>query len=114
MASASKGKSALKIVQKYHPNVTKVVDARSPLHIAVTARDCKNSNSKEPSACAMARACEREFDGAIISTTVAYVIQGGTAKRYRVPQSVARELVSFDRNHEFAPGDYHLKAPLEV
>lgn len=105
----SKGKSALGIVRKYHPNVTKIVEAKKDLHIEVTKDDCRKSKSKSPSSCAMARACSREYDGAIISLAVAYMIKGDTAIRYMVPQSVSREIVSFDRNHNFAPGEYQLK-----
>lgn len=104
-------KSALAVVQRYYPSVTKVVDAVKNEAISVTAADCKYSRKKDPESCAMAKACKREFDGAIISTSVAYLIQGTTAKRYKVPESVSREIVSFDRSHSFAPGDYRLLAP---
>ncbi len=107
----SQGKSALSIVKKYHPGVTKIVDAKKDLEIEVTARDCKSAKCKSASSCAMARACDREFDGAVISMSVAYMVKGDKATRYRVPQSVAREIVSFDRNHDFAPGEYTLTAP---
>jgi hypothetical protein len=107
----SRGKSALGIVRKYHPNVTIVEDATEDLGISVTAKDAKYSRRKSPDCCAMAKACQRSYDGAIISLATAYVIKGKKAIRYKVPQAVTRELVSFDRNHEFAPGDYVLKAP---
>jgi hypothetical protein len=101
----------LKIVQKYHPNVTKVVDGKKTLNFEVTAQDCKAGKRKGPSSCAMAKACERKYDGAIISLSVAYLITGNKATRYRVPSTVTREIVSFDRHKEFAPGEYHLVAP---
>lgn len=104
-------KSALGIVQRYYPLVTKVVDAKTNEAIKVTAADCAYSRKKDPASCAMAKACKRDFDGAIISTAVAYLIQGTVAKRYKVPESVSREIVSFDRSHAFAPGDYELRAP---
>jgi hypothetical protein len=107
----SKGKSALNIVRKYHPNVTSVVDAKKTISVAVTARDCKGGNQKKPNSCAMARAFEREYDGAVVSLAVAYLVNGNQATRYRVPSSVARELVSFDRSKVFAPGKYSLCAP---
>jgi hypothetical protein len=60
----------------------------------------------------MAKACKRKkYDGAIISISTAYVIQGDTATRYKVPPNVAREIVAFDRHSEFAPGEYDLRAP---
>jgi hypothetical protein len=105
------GKSALAIVRKYHPNVTHVIDAEGDLEINVTSEDCKNAKKKSASGCAMARACARTFDGAIISLSTAYVVKGRKALRYKVPTRIAREIVSFDRHHDFSPGDYTLKAP---
>jgi hypothetical protein len=107
----SQGKSALGIVRKYHPNVTRVVDAKRDVEIEVTAEDCKAGKRKGPSSCAMACAFKREYDGAIISLSTAYLIKGDIAERYMVPSSVSREIVSFDRAKQFAPGDYSLKKP---
>jgi hypothetical protein len=107
----SRGKSALGIVQKYHPEVTKVVDARKNLEIEVTEGDCKYAQRKNAKDCAMARATKRKFDGAVIASSTAYIINGDTATRYKVPASLAREIVTFDRHNAFEPGDYHLKAP---
>jgi len=111
MGAKGSGKSALGIVRKYHPNVMKVVEAKADMLIAVTAKDCKGARSKKPNACALAKACERNFDGAIISLSTAYLIKGDQAIRFHVPQAISRELVSFDRNHDFRPGEYKLKRP---
>ena len=105
------GKSALSIVQKYHPQVKKVVDAKHNVEINVTQHDCRGGDPHAPDTCAMARAFKREYDGAVISMSVAYLIEGDQAIRFTVPPSVAREIVSFDRNHNFSPGEYYLKAP---
>jgi hypothetical protein len=102
-------KTALGTVRKYHPGVTKVVDSKKDIDIEVTAADCKGSKRKSPGNCAMARAFKREYDGAIISLSTAYLIKGDKAIRYAVPQSVQREIVSFDRAHDFSPGEYSLK-----
>jgi hypothetical protein len=107
----SQGKSALGIVRKYHPEVTRVVDAKKSIDIEVTAADCKAGKRKGPSSCAMARAFEREYDGAIISLSTAYLIKGTKATRYQVPASVSREIVSFDRSRKFEPGSYSLNTP---
>jgi hypothetical protein len=104
------GKSALKTIQKYHPEVTRVVDGTKPIKVSVTTKDCKNARKKSPGNCAMAKAFKREYDGAVISMSVAYLIDGKKATRYLVPQSVSREIVSFDRHHDFAPGEYSLRA----
>jgi hypothetical protein len=109
--AASSGKSALGIVRKYHPNVTRVVDAKKQVNILVTPEDCKGSKKKSPDHCALAQAFTRKYDGAIISLSTAYLIKGNKAIRYKVPQSISREIVSFDRHHDFAAGEYTLKAP---
>lgn len=106
-----KGRTALDIVQIYHPEVTSVRDARKNVSIEVTAEDCRKGNSKSPSACAMAKAFCRTYDGAIISIGSAYLIKGKKALRYKTPGTVGREIVSFDRNTNFSPGKYHLAAP---
>lgn len=109
----SQGKSALSIVRKYYPNVQSVVDAKKAVAIEVTAEDCRSGKAKSASSCAMARAFEREYDGAIISLSAAYLIKGNKATRYRVPDSVTREIVSFDRSRKFEPGEYELYVPTQ-
>lgn len=101
-------KSALGIVRKYHPEVNLVVDATKPLTISVTEKDSAAGSKKNPNGCALAKACERSFDGAIISLSRAYMIKGRKAIRYQVPAAIARELVSFDRHQDFSPGEYTL------
>jgi len=103
--------SALKIVRKYHPEVNSVIDALKDVRVVVSKTDCNTSKKKSPSECAMAKACLKHYDGAIISLSTAYLIKGKRARRYKVPHAVSRELVSFDRHKEFAPGVYTLKAP---
>jgi hypothetical protein len=102
---------ALTLVKLYHPNVTAVEDAKKNLSITVIAADCKSNGRKSPSACAMAKACTRQFDGAIISIATAYIIKGNKAIRYKVPNTVSREILAFDRNTNFEPGVYHLASP---
>lgn len=104
-------KSALGTVQSYHPEVTRVVDAKKGIDIEVRKSDCKLGDDKSPASCAMARAAKRTFDGAIVSMSIAYLIKGKTAIRYLVPVRIAREIVSFDRHHDFRPGLYSLIAP---
>jgi hypothetical protein len=106
--TTSQSHSALNIVRKYHPNVTKVVDAKQKVLIKVTKHDCDSATKKAPGDCAMAKAFKREYDGAIISMARAYLVKGNVATRYAVPQAVQREIVSFDRHADFAPGEYTL------
>lgn len=105
-----RGSMALRIVQRYHPKVTSVTDAKRPTAIEITAEDCAAGKMRGPSECAMARAFSRHYDGAIISLSTAYLIKGTKATRYLVPDTVSREIVSFDRAHDFRPGIYHLAA----
>ncbi len=104
---------ALSIVQRFYPNVKHVKDAGRSLMIEVTEKDCSNLGVKKHKDCALAVACKRmeAVDGAIISVGAAYLIKGDTAIRYKVPPSVSREIVSFDRSGGFASGEYWLDKP---
>lgn len=108
--------SALTIVQKVFPNVTRVVDATKDSKIEVTKRDTTSATVRNHKACAMAVACKRklDLDGVIMSVSTAYLIKGDKATRYHVPPSVSREIVAFDRDAVFEPGDYNLKAICET
>ncbi len=48
------------------------------------------------------------MDGVIICVKTAYLIKGTKAIRFSNPESVSREVTSFDRNAGFEPGTYHL------
>lgn len=110
------GSFALKKVRKYFPNVKSVEDATKPIHVEVTPRDVSTSKRKAHAECAMAVACKRSMnlDGVIIATSRAYLIKGDEATRYNVPETVAREVVSFDRGASFEPGEYDLIPPSET
>jgi hypothetical protein len=101
---------ALAIVQKYFPNVQSVEEADKPIHIEVTKQDSNSAAVRNHEGCAMAVACKRKMkaDGVIVSIGTAYIVKGKKAIRYRVPTAVQREIVSFDREAGFAPGDYVL------
>lgn len=97
-------------VQKMFPQVTSVVDAKRPRLIEVAASDLKHATVQSHKACAMAVACKRKLrlDGVIMGRKTAYLIRGRKATRYAVPESVAREIVAFDRGARFEPGVYRL------
>jgi hypothetical protein len=97
-------------IRRMFPNVEYAVDAHAPVHVSVGARDCKDAAKLNPMECALARAAKRELkvDGVIIGMSTSYLIKGNKAIRFDTPQSVAREIVSFDRHGDFATGDYHL------
>lgn len=102
--------SALQIVRKFFPEVKTVVDASRNARIEVTSKDEATSRKKSHKGCAMAVACKRKFhlDGVIISVNRAYLVKGDKARRFQLPPSVSREVVSFDRGGGFEPGDYEL------
>lgn len=102
--------AAINVVRKFFPRVKRVVDAKSNAAIEVTSKDASSKAVKDHTACAMAVACKRKFhlDGVIISRTVAYLVKGSQARRFKLPSSVSREVVSFDRGAGFAPGKYEL------
>lgn len=107
----AQGRTALAIVRKYYPNISSIKDATKSLSIKVTADDCKSSRRKSPDGCPMAQACKRSYDGAIIAMSTAYLVKGNKAIRFTVPAAVSREIVSFDRHHDFAVGTYKLNKP---
>jgi hypothetical protein len=99
-------------VRKAFPAVRTVSDARVPLEITVEPRDRRRGKLKSPADCAMAQACKRQegADGALVRLSSAFIIDGTHATRYNVPESVRREIVSFDRHGDFQPGRYRLAA----
>lgn len=90
-----------------------VVNATKKISITITPRDVLNGNTKDPGACAAAKACMREVDGC----TAARVHLGRTYLkmdkkwiRFQTPVALRAEIISFDRGHEFQPGEYVLRA----
>src|SRR5689334_13665864 len=102
--------SALTIVRKFFPTVETVTDATSKCFIEVTKKDVESKAVKDHNACALAVACKRamHLDGVIISRSTAYLIKGNKATRYKLHDSVSREIVSFDRGAGFDVGHYEL------
>jgi hypothetical protein len=105
--------SALQIVQRFFPSVTRVVDATAHAMIDVTKADANSRAVRDHGACAMAVACKRKLhlDGVVMSRSVAYLVKDRQAVRYRVMQHLTRELVAFDRGGTFEPGTYALRKP---
>lgn len=102
-------------VKKLFPKALYAVDSSEAVEITVSQKDCKDAAKLNPTECALARAAKRELhaDGVIIGMSSSYIIKGDKAIRFQTPESVRREIVSFDRHQDFAPGDYYLtpKAP---
>jgi hypothetical protein len=104
---------ALSNVRKFFPNVKTVTDADDNAIVEVTANDVKHSAKKDINGCAMAIAAKRQFHatGMIVAPSVAYVVKHDKAIRFQLPQSVQKEIVSFDRGGGFAEGTYQLNYP---
>lgn len=99
------------IIKRDFPKVRKIVDATETLNVTVLPQDAATGRKKDPEGCALVRACVRQriADAAIIGIGYSYLIKGDTAVRYKTSAAVAREITSFDRHQDFAPGtDYKL------
>lgn len=107
---AKKLKKAPRSIRRAFPQVEQVIDAKSPVIVHVTDKDCKNAEPLNPAECAMARAAKREFkvDAAVIGLSSSYLIKGKKAIRFNTGEAIAREIVSFDRHSDFQPGTYTL------
>jgi hypothetical protein len=105
-------KTRLQTIQSFYPQVRRVKDAKKPLFLDVTAKDCARGKTGKMDSCALVRAISRtEGHPALISRSVAYTIEGTTAVRFALPDTVTREIVSFDRTKTFMPGRYRLAKP---
>ena len=107
-----KDSKSLSLVRKYFPIVEMVVDSNKSAIIEVTSSDASSKDRRNPAACAYARACKRTFtaDGVIVTKTMSYIIINRKATRHQNPETVTREIVSFDRGAGFEPGIYILSA----
>lgn len=94
----------------------KVVDGKRPVRITITENDVAKGKTKDPAACAAARAALRTE-----ACTEARVHLGRTYLkvktetgrqhwvRYQTPDSIRSEIISFDRGADFTPGEYMLQ-----
>lgn len=105
-----KGSHGINRLKRFFPQVETVSDSTKRVEVNVTEQDCSGAKKGNIQACALARACKRalKMDGVIIGLSTSYLIKGTHATRYRTPPTVAREIVTFDRHHDFDIGRYHL------
>lgn len=88
-----------------------VVNATKPLAIEVTPRDVKSGDTKDPGACAVALACmHMGYTEARVHLARTYLRLGNKWLKFRTPQSIRTELISFDRGGDFQTGTYILSA----
>lgn len=99
-----------RFLRRQFPQVREVFDSRKAVEIEVQAHDAVIGKEKQPTECALARAAKRQYqaDGAIIGMNYSYIIKGARAVRFHTPVTVQREITSFDRHRDFAPGRYKL------
>ena len=97
-------------------NGKKVVDAKGPLRISISARDAALGKTKDPAKCAASRAIIRtvaDAKGARVHLGRTYIEMEDKWVRYKTPEALKTEIVSFDRGAkaEHTIGDYTLYAP---
>jgi hypothetical protein len=104
------GGNSLRMVRQYFPKVETVEDANKAAIIEVTAAHIAKAVRKAHRVCALAIACKEFFiaDGIIIGLTTAWVIKGEMAYRYKLGDSISREITSFDRGSDYDVGLYQL------
>lgn len=88
-----------------------IVDADEPLLLNVRPADVTGASSKDPRRCAFAKACKRMYRGvqqAYFYRGTAWLQYADRMVRYLLPDSVQREIVSFDRAGIIAAGSYRL------
>jgi hypothetical protein len=91
-----------------------VIDAprNSGISMTVTPSDIEGSRKGDPANCAAAIAGKRELKKEVhVFLSRAYVQEDKHWVRYFTPESVSREIISFDRGSDFAPGNYEFRAP---
>jgi hypothetical protein len=113
VTDADRQSGGLVVFLREFPQVQTIEDSLARVIIHVTPVDRESATPFEQKACALAKACERELevDGAFIGLSRSYLVKGIHAIRFKTPDSVAREVVTFDRHEDFATGTYHL-APM--
>jgi len=87
-----------------------IENAKKALHLIITEQDVQEGNFRDPEGCVIARSCVRNgiVQKAKVYISTTYIQVKDKWYRYRTPQALQRELVSFDRGGEFYPGKYKL------
>lgn len=101
----------MNLKQLVEENNLKIVDAKRDLIVEVKNCDTKAAR-KAPQHCAFAQACKRQeknIGAAVFLRSMAYIQRGDKLVRYRIPSSVSKEIVAFDRGGKLEPGEYYLR-----
>lgn len=87
-------------------------DATKPITLHITKADIRGSRKMDPDRCAAAVALKRELKcveaRVFLSKTYIRQDKDGPWERFATPESLSREITSFDRTSFFAPGEYRL------
>lgn len=110
----AKGGNTALVIKKHFPDVKTVSDSLQAVSIDVTQRDCKNAKAQEFTECAFAIAACRchKAKAAYIGIKTSYLVFDGHAIRFHTPVTVQREITSFDRHDDFAPGKGYRLSPV--
>lgn len=90
------------------------VDAKTAKVLTLSPADVKAGNPKDSGACGFAKACQRqmpEVRKVWFFKSTAWVETAMTLTRYHLPNSMQKEIVSFDRSGIMEPGVYKMNAP---
>jgi hypothetical protein len=90
-----------------------VKDLTKKMKIKISKADCEVGKSKDPGACAAARACKRlpSCTEARVHIARTYLKIGKKWLRCLTPDALRSEIIAFDRGGSFAPGEYELLPP---
>lgn len=89
-----------------------IIDSDNDLEINITKNDVLRAKRNEPANCAAAIATKRILGKDVeVHISRTYVKSNKKWIRYLTPESIAREIVSFDRAGIFDPGNYIFKTP---
>jgi hypothetical protein len=102
--------TATYIQKRAHDLELEEIDAVKPLAVEVTAQDIKLAKAKNSKECALSRAVKRNMPvkAAYFLRTIAWLEFKNKMVRYRLPPSIQKEIVSFDRNKMMSTGEYVL------
>lgn len=91
----------------------RIIDSLSDLKFEITPSDIKKAKAKDPLGCAAALALRRECHTTAVCVMRArtYIKRQNYWVRYITPVSLAREVIVIDRNGQFEPGNFKIKAP---
>lgn len=92
----------LSYMLKKHPNVAFAYDALEPVQITLSDSDIKNGIAKNNTKCAFSNAACRmlKADDAYVGIRMACLKFGNKLVRFKIPESVSREIVCFDRHRD--------------